>query len=384
MSAPQPFRIAVPEETLADLRERLARTRWPDDPPGGGWAQGTEPDALRELLEHWRTAYDWRAHEAALNAWPQYTAEVDGQGLHFLHVRSPHAEARPLLILHGWPGSVVEFLELIPRLTDPPAHGGRPEDAFHVVAPSLPGYGFSPAPREPGANPRRVAGWLHGLMTGVLGYGRYYAQGGDWGSVIASWAAYDEPGAVAGLHLNMAGLRPQVGPDDPPLSEAERSFLATARAKRHEAFGYFAIQSTRPQTLGYALHDSPAGLAAWLLEKFRAWSDCDGDLERAIPREAFLTNLTLYWVTGTITASMRLYYEHTRAESGPPPGRRVEVPTAFAAFPREILSPPRAWVERAYNVVRWTEMPRGGHFAALEQPGLLAGDIRAAFGSHAD
>jgi pimeloyl-ACP methyl ester carboxylesterase len=379
MSEPRPFRIAVPDATLADLRERLTRTRWPDHIAAYGWAQGTEPGTLRELLEAWRSAYDWRVHEARLNTFAQYTAEVQGQGLHFLHVRSSQLGARPLLLVHGWPGSIVEFARLIPLLSEPQAHGAAAADAFHVVAPSLPGYAFSPAPREPGAGPRRMAGWLHALMRDVLGYRRYFAQGGDWGSTIASWAAFDQPAAVAGLHLNMAGLRPPLGPQAPPLSEEERAFLAAAAAKRSDEFGYQAIQGTRPQTLGYALNDSPAGLAAWIVEKFRAWSDCDGELERAIPREDLLTNLTLYWATGCITSSMRLYYEFRRGEAGPPPGRRVEVPTAFAAFPREILSPPRSFVERAYRIVRWTPMPRGGHFAALEAPELLAADIRAAF-----
>ena len=375
----QPFRIDVPEAVLADLRDRLARTRWPDHIGAYGWQQGTEPGYLRGLLDYWQRGYDWRAHEAVLNGFPQFTASAGGQGLHFIHARSSHAAARPLLIVHGWPGSVCEFVRLIPMLTQPEAHGGRAEDAFHVVAPSLPGYGYSPAPREPGANPRRIAGRLHALMADVLGYGRYWAQGGDWGSVVASWLAFDQPRAVAGLHLNMIGLRPHLGPDAPPLTAAERDFLAVARARRSEEFGYQAIQGTRPQTLGYALNDSPAGLAAWLVEKFRTWSDCDGELERSIPRDDLLTNLTLYWVTGTITSSMRLYYEYRRGEAGPPPGQRVEVPTACAVFPREILTPPREFAERVYRIVRWSEMPRGGHFAALEEPALLAGEIRAAF-----
>jgi pimeloyl-ACP methyl ester carboxylesterase len=381
--SPKPFRIAVPEAVLTDLRERLARTRWPDAVPAYGWGQGTEPAYLRGLLDYWRSDYDWRAQEARLNAFPQFTAEAEGQALHFIHARSPHAHARPLLIVHGWPGSVFEFCRLIPRLTEPEAHGGRAEDAFHVVAPSLPGYAFSPAPREPGAGPRRIAGWLHALMSGVLGYPRYWAQGGDWGSVVASWLAFDRPQAVAGLHLNMAGLRPATGPGTPPPSEEEQRFLAAARRLREEELGYMAIQASRPQTLGYALNDSPAGLAAWLVEKFRAWSDCGGDVERSFPRDELLTHIMLYWVTGSITSSMRLYFEHRHAEKGPPAGQRVEVPTAFADFPRELLRQPRAWVERSYRIVRWSEMPRGGHFAALEAPDLLAADIRAAFAQDA-
>ena len=383
MPTPRPFRLEVSPAVLDDLHDRLARTRWPDPGNAPGWTQGTEPDYLRDLVAYWHTGFDWRAQEARLNAQPQFLAEVDGQTLHFLHARSPHAEARPLLLVHGWPGSVFEFLDLIPRLTTPEAYGGRPADAFHVIAPSLPGYGCSPAPREQGADPRRMARWMHGLMHDVLGYQTYHAQGGDWGAVVTSWLAYDQPAAVRGLHLNMVGLRPSLTPESPPLSEAERAFLAVARTKRSEDFGYQAIQGTRPQTLGFALHDSPVGLAAWIVEKFREWSDCGGELERSIPRDVVLANLTWYWATGSITSSMRLYYEYRHGEAGPPAGRRVEVPTAVAAFPAEILSPPREWAERVYRIVRWTPMPRGGHFAALETPDLLAEDIRAAFAPEA-
>lgn len=376
----EPFRIAVPEQVLSDLKARLARTRISEPIAAYGWRQGTEPGYLRELLNYWHDAYDWRRHEAALNRFDQFTAEVAGLRLHFIQARSPHPHARPLLILHGWPGSFYEFYKLIPLLTHPQGKGDDAAVAFHVIAPSLPGYGFSQAPDAPGAGPRRMAAWMHALMTTTLGYSRFYLQGGDWGSVIASWLAYDHGEAVAGLHLNMAGLRPHIAEDTPPLTEAERSFLAQARAKRSEDFGYQAIQGTRPQTLGYGLNDSPAGLAAWLVEKFRDWSDCGGEVERSFSRDELLTNIMLYWVTGSITSSMRLYYEFRKqGDAGPPPGRRVEVATAFADFPHEILRPPRSWLERVYNLVRWSEMPSGGHFAALEKPELLAADILAAF-----
>lgn len=375
----EPFHIAISDEVLKDLRERLLRARVPEGIPEYGWKQGTEPGYLTGLLTYWREGYDWRANERLLNGMPQFRAEADGQMLHFVHARSPHSQANPLLILHGWPGSFFEFHKVLPLLTHPEANGGTANNAFHVIAPSLPGYGFSPPPRLPGASPRQIASCLQKLMSGVLGYDRFYLQGGDWGSVIASWLAFDHPQQVAGLHLNMAGLRPGLGKETPPLSEAEREFLALAKLKRSEDFGYQAIQGTRPQSLGVGLNDSPAGLAAWVLEKFREWSDCGGEVERCFTRDELITNLMLYWVTGSITSSMRIYYEFKRHDRGLPPGERVETSTAFADFPAEILRPPRSWVERAYNVVRWSKMPRGGHFAALEAPELLVADLRASF-----
>jgi len=381
MSAPVPFTCAVPSAVLDDLRRRLEHTRWPDSSPGYGWKQGTELGYLQSLVETWRTDFDWRRQEARLNAFPQFTAEVDGPRLHFLHVRSPHAAARPLLLLHGWPGSVFEFLKLIPRLVEPEKFGGRAEDALHVIAPSLPGYGFSAAPRAPGGSPRQVARWMHRLMTEALGYRAYFAQGGDWGSVIASWLALDEPGALQALHVNMLGLRPNLATGTRPLTPEEQAYLERAKALRSEELGYQAIQGTRPQTLGYGLNDSPAGLAAWLVEKYRTWTDCDGDVERALTREEILTLVTAYWVTGTITSSLRLYYEFRASRDALAPGQRVEGPVGFADFPREILRVPRSMAERVYNIVRWTAMPRGGHFAALEQPEALARDLWAFFGA---
>jgi epoxide hydrolase len=381
MPCPTPFTIAIPSATLDDLRQRLERARWPDPSPGYGWNQGTDLAYLQGLVETWRTEFDWLQQEARLNAFPQFTAEVDGLRLHFLHVRSPHASARPLLLLHGWPGNVFEFVKLIPRLVEPEKCGGRAGDALHVVAPSLPGYGFSAAPRAPGGSPRQFAGSMHRLMTEVLEYRSYFAQGGDWGSVIASWLALDRADAVRALHLNMMGLRPNLAPGGEPLSPEEQEFFERAKTLRSEELAYQAIQGTRPQTLGYGLHDSPVGLAAWLVEKFRAWSDCGGDVERALTREEILTLITTYWVTGTITSSLRLYFEFRASRDALAPGQRVEVPVGFADFPREILRVPRALAERAYRIVRWTAMPRGGHFAALEQPELLARDLWAFFGA---
>lgn len=377
----EPFRIAVPEPVLADLRERLARTRWPSPSPLDPWAQGTALDDLQSLCAHWREDFDWRAQERLLNGFAQAMVTVEGERLHVIHERSPHAEAQPLLLLHGWPGSVYEFYKLIPRLTRPEAHGGDPRDAFHVIAPSLPGYGWSPAPSRPGATPRRFARLFAALMQS-LGYPRYGLQGGDWGAVIASWLALDIPARVTALHLNMAGLRPPDGPGSPPLTEAEQAFIKQTRAMWNERFGYFAIQASRPQSLGYGLTDSPAGLAGWIVEKFRDWSDCRGDIESAFTRDELLANLTIYWVTGTIASSMRLYYEHQHGRDALAPGQRVEVPTGFADFPAEIVRPPRSWLERVYRLERYRQMPRGGHFAALEQPALLAEDLSEFFGKY--
>ncbi len=374
------FTIAVPEALLSDLRQRLQRTRWPEQIDAYGWRQGSDLAAVRALADYWRTSYDWRRHEAALNALHHFKTTIEGQELHFIHEPSPQAGATPLLLQHGWPGSFYEFCKIIPMLTRPESHGGQAPRAFHVVVPSLPGYTFSAAPSAPGMTPRRIGALLHTLMRDELGYGHYGVQGGDWGANVTTWMALDQPESVLGLHLNMQGLRARTGGSDQPLDEDEQAYLTGAQAKFKEDMAYYAIQSTRPQSLGYGLMDSPAGLLGWLLEKFRAWTDCGGNLENALSRDEFLTNLTLYWITGCIASSTRLYYEHVHSgEDVLPKGRRVETPTAFAAFPGEIFMPPRRWVERAYNVVRWTQMPRGGHFAAFEQPALLAADIQAFF-----
>lgn len=375
----EPFRIAVPDEDLRDLRERLGRTRWPTPSPHAGWEQGTALDYLQELVAYWRDRFDWRRQEALLNGFAHFMATIAEQRLHLIHERSPHAQALPLLLVHGWPGSVHEFYKLIPMLTRPEAFGGDPGDAFHVVAPSLPGYGWSPAPEKPGATPRVLARLFARLMGETLGYRRYALQGGDWGSVITSWAALDFPKAAAGLHLNMAGMRPYSGPGSPPLSEEEKAFLGRSRAIWNERFAYFQIQGSRPQSLGYGLTDSPAGLAGWLVEKFRDWSDCGGEIERRFSKDELLTHIMIYWVTGSIASSTRLYYEYRHAGEALGPGQRVECPTGFADFPGEMIRPPRSWLERVYRLEHFREMPRGGHFAAWEEPALLAEDIRAFF-----
>jgi microsomal epoxide hydrolase len=377
-----PFRVDVPEAVLDDLRARLGATRWPAPSPATSrapWADGTDLAYLQDLCAYWRTGFDWRAAETRLNRWPQFRVVIDGQPVHYLHVRSPVPTARPLLIVHGWPGSVAEFLDVIDPLVDPAAHGGDAADAFHVVAPSLPGYGFSGPTLEPGWTAARIAAAFATLMAG-LGYGRFAAQGGDWGSTVVTQLALQVPERLVGIHLNMVVVsKPRHLPDPMAgVTPEEIEALAAMHARGADEMGYGAIQGTRPQTLGYSLHDSPAGLAAWIVEKFRAWSDCGGDVERSFTRDQLLTNITIYWVTGTITSSMRLYREN-RLAGRPRPAARIEVPMAFARFPADGFQFPRAWVEQVHDVRRWTDMPRGGHFAALEEPELFVDDVRAFF-----
>ena len=375
---PERLVIDVPEEQLADLRSRLRATRWPEAVPGSGWDYGTDLAYLQDLCRSWAEEFDWRAAEARLNAWDHFRTVVDGEHLHYVHVPSPHPGALPLLLTHGWPGSVVEFLGVLGPLTDPPAYGGNAADAFSVVAPSIPGYGWSGPTRQRGWDIRRVARALAALMA-ELGYERYGAQGGDWGGIATAHLGVLDAEHLVGLHLNMANAPRPRGFDDASLSNDEQCDLAEMREFRQRETGYQAIQGTKPQTLAYALNDSPAGLAGWIVEKFRAWSDCGGDVESAIPRDDLLTNLTVYWVTGTAGSSARLYYETFSGGEPVLPTERVGTPTAVARFPREIYRPPRRWVEEAFDLRRWTVMPRGGHFAALEQPELLVDDVRAFF-----
>ena len=371
-----PFQIAVPEEVLADLRERLARTRWPDQIPGSGWDYGTELAYLRELCEYWRGEYDWRRHEAALNRWPQFTTQVDGQRIHFIHARAKREDALPLLITHGWPGSIAEFQKILPLLTEPEAHGGDAADAFHVVCPSMPGYGFSGPTHARGWDAQRIAEAEMDLMR-RLGYTRYGAQGGDWGALVTVHIGRLDAAHCAGIHLNMIMALPPEEPGE--LSEREQQSLARSKEFQQTGAGYQAIQGTRPQTLAYGLFDSPAGLAGWIIEKFRAWSDCGGDVESVFSRDELLTNITIYWVTGTINSSMRLYYEMRKSGRAGFTQGKVEVPTGCASFPGEIYNAPRAWAERHYNVTHYTTHNKGGHFAAMEQPTLLANDLRTFF-----
>ena len=376
----EPFTIDVPQSTLDDLATRLNATRWPDEIPDAGWEYGMNPVYLRELVQYWQTEYDWRAQERALNQFDHYRAMVDGLGVHFIHARGKGPDPFPLIISHGWPGSVVELLRIIPMLTDPAAHGGHSADSFDVVAPSLPGYGFSDKPTDRGMSNTRIAGMWHKLMTEGLGYRRFGAQGGDWGGMISSRLGFDFPESVTGVHLNlMTGVPAFRGAPDPPLTDAEQEFLRLARSWFDDEGGYFHIQRTKPQTLGLGLNDSPVGLAAWIIEKFHTWSDCNGNLENSFTRDELLTNIMVYWVTQSAASSVRHYYENRVDNWRFQPGERVSMPCAVALFPVEIVRPPREWAERTHNLQRWSEMPRGGHFAAMEQPALLADDIRAFF-----
>ena len=373
------FHIAVPDAVLLDLRERLARTRFPDEIPDSDWGYGAALAYMRELVAYWKDSYDWRAAEAALNRWPQFRAEVGGLKIHFIHQRGTGPRPFPLVITHGWPGSVAEFAKIIGPLSDPAAHGGDPADAFDVICPSMPGYGFSDHPREPGMDPERIAALWADLMQG-LGYARFGAQGGDWGAMVSTYLGFRHAAHVSGVHLNMVIAFPP-DPANPAdgLTQDELIPLMEAQQFLKEETGYQRIQGSKPQTLSYALNDSPAGLAAWIVEKFRTWSDCGGAVERRFSKDELLTNVMLYWVPETANSSCRLYCETMRAAKFPPTDFRVDVPTGCAIFPRELIRPPRAWVERLYNVARWTPMPAGGHFAAMEEPQLLVEDIRAFF-----
>jgi pimeloyl-ACP methyl ester carboxylesterase len=373
-----PFSIRVPDAALDDLKQRLARARFPEPLPPAGWAYGTDLAYLKDLVGYWRDRFDWRAQERRLNQFEQFTTSIDGLPVHFIHRRSKQPNAFPLLVTHGWPGSIVEFTKVIGPLTDPAAHGGRAEDAFDVVMPSLPGFAFSGKPAEPGYDPARIAQMLAKLMA-RLGYQRYGAQGGDWGAIVNTQVALADPQHVAGLHLNMCTAAAPAGADaNAGLSAAEAARMKARQTFQAEETGYQQIQGTKPQTLGIALNDSPVGLAAWIVEKFRTWCDCDGNPETIFSRDELLTNITLYWVTQTAASSARIYYE-SRHPTSPVNRNRIEVPTACADFPKEIIWSPRAHVATRYNIVRWTEMPRGGHFAALEQPQLLVDDVRAFF-----
>jgi pimeloyl-ACP methyl ester carboxylesterase len=370
----RPFRIDIPQPQLDDLRDRLARTRWPDQLPDAGWDYGIPLDYVQRLAEYWRTGYDWRAQETRLNQFPQFTTAIDGQNVHFLHVRSPEPQALPLIITHGWPGSVAEFTEIIGPLADPRAHGGDPADAFHLVVPSIPGYGFSGPTRDRGWNPNRIARAWDELMQ-RLGYRTYGAQGGDWGSSISRELGVIVPEHLFGVHLNMLFTAPPEGTDD--LTDEEKARLERMRQFRATGSGYGAIQSTRPQTLAYGLTDSPAGQLAWITEKFGEWTD-HGLPHEAVDRDQLLTNVSIYWLTATAGSSARLYYESARSGAWGRP-RPSAAPTGVAVFPREIAPAIRRFAELTNNIVHWSEFDRGGHFAAMEAPDLLVGDVRTFF-----
>ena len=367
-----PFRIEIPDAALTDLEDRLARVRLPEAEPVDDWSQGVPLAYVEEIRAYWADEYDWRRTEARLNRLPQFRTEIDGLGIHFIHLRSPHQDARPLVLTHGWPGSVVEFDEVIEPLTDPPAHGGDAADAFHVVCPSLPGYGFSDRPRDTGWSVDRTADAWSELMA-RLGYDDYFAQGGDWGAMVSSAMAMRDVDRVAGIHLNM----PVVVPDPSiPMTDAEQAALAKqARFMEWDA-GYSRIQSTRPQTIGYGLTDSPIGQAAWILEKFWSWTDTKDHPEEVLSRDQLLDNVMLYWLTATAASSARLYWESFDHLDMSP----IKAPVGCSIFPNEIFRPSRRWAEERYLDLRyWGEPARGGHFAAFEQPEIFVDEVRSCF-----
>ena len=376
-----PFRIDIPQQALDDLRARLAGTRWPEAETVDDWSQGVPLAYLRELCDHWADGYDWRATERRLNDLPQFRAELDGLGIHFLHVRSPHPDAFPVVLTHGWPGSIVEFLKVIGPLTDPTSHGGTAADAFHLVCPSLPGYGFSDKPARPGWGVQRIAGaWIR--LMARLGYARYGAQGGDWETSISTSIGQQDPEHVAGIHLT-----PPLAPPDPAtfddLTDRERAALASLEHAAEWESGYSQEHATRPQTIGYALADSPAALCAWIVEKLWAWTDHDGRLESVLTRDELLDNVMLHWLPGTGASSARLYWESIRQVNqwiSGPARDTVTVPTGCSIFPRELQRPSRRWASKRFLDIRWwNELDKGGHFAAFEQPELFVDEVRAFF-----
>ncbi|MGE0387121.1 MAG: epoxide hydrolase family protein [Gammaproteobacteria bacterium] len=388
----QPFTIAIPDAAIDDLHARLRATRWPDQPADAGWSLGTEAGALRDLVQYWLDTYRWRDREALLNGLPHRRAVIDGHGLHFIHVRGNGPAPMPLVLSHGWPSSFIEWTRVIGPLADPAAHGGDPADAFDVIVPSLPGFGFSDIPPHLGMTPRRMAALWHGLMQ-ALGYRRFAAFGCDWGAYVTALLGLDFPQAVAGCQMGMVALSAPRAPGDAP-SPDDRRYAERARRWDEEERGYIAIQGTKPQTLGYGLNDSPVGLAAWLLEKWRTWTECGGDVDAVIGRDTLLDNISLYWFTGTINSANRLYLESRRAPVRLAPGERVQVPCAFLlerrAYDTALAdeppswrtprtgAPPRARADRAFDVRRWTEID-AGHFPALEAPATVVGEIREFF-----
>jgi pimeloyl-ACP methyl ester carboxylesterase len=366
-----PFTIRVPQPVLDDLSFRLSRTRWPDEVAGADWNYGSNLTYLRDLIDYWHDKFDWRVQETAINKFANFRAEIDGLGLHFIHELGKGKNPMPIVLLHGWPATFLQMLKIIPLLTDPESYGGASADAFDVIVPSLPGFGFSERPMEKGMTVSHIADILASLMA-ELGYKRYAVRGSDMGAGVAQQLALNYPDSIVGVHIS--GTNPYVSQMPSDLSEQELKFLADVQRFRSEEGAYAMLQSTKPQTLAYGLNDSPAGLAAWIVEKFRAWSDCEGDLEKRFTKDELLTNLTVYWATETINSSCRLYYEtmHNWPQNV---SMRVEVPTGMAMFPKDLIPGPREWAERQFNVVRWTQMPRGGHFGEMEEPELLAKDI---------
>ena len=375
---PQPFVLSIPDAAITDLKSRLGLTRFPDAAPGEPWAYGASVDYIRDLVAYWKDHFDWRAQEAALNEFSQFKTSLHDVDLHYLYVRGVGPNPYPLLLLHGWPGSVYEFLDIIPRLTDPVRFGGDPGDAFSVIAPSLPGCGLSFKPGQKRFILQDMAACLHDLMTETLDFGKFAVQGGDWGAGIASIIGQRFPSSVCGIHLNLL-----FAPRDPTAGAASPEQKRYADKLTHwlkEETGYQQIQGTKPQTLAFGLTDSPAGLAAWIAEKFRSWSDCDGIPENAVSRDRMLANISLYWFTAAIGSSFWPYYGRLHSPWPISPAAPIAVPTGYAAFPKEIIVPPRSIAEKTYiNIQRWTEMKKGGHFAAMEQPAELAEEIQHFF-----
>ena len=375
------FNISISDAAVEDLRGRLERVRWPVSLAHDDWEDGVNLSFMMRLRDYWLDQYDWRVHEERLNRLPNRMVTLDGQDIHFVHQQGRGPSPMPLVLTHGWPGSFIEMERIIPLLAFPAEHGGDPADAFDVIVPSLPGYGFSPAPTRAGTSSREIAILWHKLMI-ELGYGRFGAQGGDIGAGVSTWLARLFPDAMTGIHLNYVpgSFRPSLGPSMPDVTSEEQAFLDRAASWSALEGAYAALQGTKPQTLSLALTDSPIALAGWIAEKVRAWSDCGGEIESVISLDTLLTNISIYWFSDSLTASLRLYKDNRLSPLTFLPGERIIPPVGIALFPHELPMPPRSWVERVFDVHRWTTMPAGGHFAALEQPQLLAEDIRAYFG----
>ena len=376
----QPYKIEIPDSVLDDLKARLERTRWPDELPGTGWDYGSNLDYVKELVEYWRTKFDWHAQEKLINSFSHFKSEVDGLNIHFIHEKGKGPNPMPLVITHGWPGTFFEMYKVIPMLSDPASHGGDPADAFDVVAPSMPGYGFSDATDKRGLSVLSIGDLWAKLMSENLGYQRFAAQGGDWGARVTAMLGLSHGDKEIGIHTtSTSSPTPYRGPGTRELSEAEKAMLAQRVQWLADEGGYSHIQATKPQTLSYGLNDSPAGLAAWIVEKYRTWSDCGGDVESRFTKDELLTTITIYWVTQSINSSTRLYYESFFQAWDLAKDEKIQVPVAIASFPRENSVPLREWAERSFNIQQWTDMPSGGHFAALEEPDRLVEDIRKFF-----
>jgi epoxide hydrolase len=376
MTEIRPFKIAVPDADIEDLRRRLKATRWPEKEVVDDWSQGAPLDYVQQVCQTWANDFDWRKWEAKLNGWPQFVTEIDGVDIHFFHVKSPHENARPLVMTHGWPGSQVEFHKVIEPLVNPTAHGGKAEDAFHVIAPSLPGYGFSGKPTAAGWGVEKIADAWATLMA-RLGYGRYYAQGGDWGSAVTGCIGAQDPEHCRGIHLNMISAR-RTSKDD--LTPKELESVAALKHYQDWDSGYSKQQATRPQSVAYGLADSPAGQCGWILEKFWAWTDSDGNPENVLTRDEILADISIYWLTNSAASSARLYWQSFGTLRPP----EVEIPMGGAIYPKEIFRASRRWAEARFkNIVHWSEQPKGGHFAAFEQPEAFVTDLRACFGKMA-